>query len=642
MATTKALLTPGKIGTLEIKNRVMMSPMGSGYGTLDGYMDERLATYLARRAEGGCGIVCMEFTAVSPSGQPPMLPCIYNDSYIPGLTKVATAIKEKGAKAFIQLAHCGRQTFGDPPNGPILAASPLPCMASGSVGREMTEEEIWQTIEDFGDGAVRAIKAGFDGIEVHCAHGYLIQNFLSPYSNKRTDDWGGSFENRSRFAREIMKNIRKKVGPDFPVITRVSGWEPVVENGLTLEDQIKFCKMLEEEGSDCIDVSVGVYGMQHYLIPPTNMPLGLNVDNAVEIKKNVNIPVMVVGRINDPIQAEDLLASGKVDFLCMGRGTIADPDFVNKFAAGEYDDIVKCIGCMEGCFGESLFGRSNLCSRNPAVGKEKEYVLKPTTSPKKILVIGGGPGGLEIAKTLKERGHDVTLCEKGSRLGGNFYLAGLAPKKGEYSDAALQMGRLAERAGVKVQRQTEVTPEFIDAFKPDVVIVATGAVPAIPQIPGVDGANVTDAISVLSGAVSTKQKIVVLGSDKIACSVADFLAANGKDVTMVTPEADINADFDFVRQAQNKASLAEKNVEMITEAECTEIKADSVVYQKDGNAQEITGVDNVVVALGMKSNNALADYVKKAGIECHVIGDASQPGCLINATQVAGKLGREI
>lgn len=345
MSTTKALLTPGRIGTLEVKNRVIMSPMATGYPSVDGYVDDQLVNYLAARAKGGVGLVGMEFTAVTASGQPPTLPSIYNDSFLPGLTRVAAAIKENGARAMIQLAHCGRQTYGDPPNGPAQAASPIPCAGSGTVGREMTEEEIWEVIEDFGDAAVRAVKAGFEAIEIHHAHGYLIQNFLSPYSNKRTDKWGGSFENRSRLAREVMRNVRKKVGPDFPILTRISCAEPTVPGGLTLEDQIEFAKMLEAEGSDLIDVSVGVYGYQQFLIPPIDMPLGLNVEAAREIKKHVNIPVSVVGRINDPIQAENLLADGGLDFVSIGRGLIADPCFVNKFEEGKLDDIVKCIGC---------------------------------------------------------------------------------------------------------------------------------------------------------------------------------------------------------------------------------------------------------------------------------------------------------
>lgn len=640
MKTTKALLTPGKIGTLQIKNRVIMSPMATGYPTVDGYVDERLADYLGARAKGGCGLVGMEFTAVTASGQPPTLPCIYDDSFIPGLAKCAEAIKANGARAMIQLAHCGRQTFGDPPNGPALAASPIPCAASGTVGREMTEEEIWETIEAFGDAALRAIKAGFEAIELHFAHGYLVQNFLSPYSNKRTDKWGGSWENRARFAREIMRNVRKKVGPDFPVLTRVSG-EEIAPGGLTLKNQIKFCKMLEEEGSDCIDVSVGVYGWQQYLIPPIDMPLALNLDNAAEIKKHVSIPVSVVGRINDPIIAENMLAQGKVDFVTIGRGLIADPEFVNKFEEGRLDDIVKCIGCMEGCFKRSGI-MPITCLRNPEAGNERAFALKPAEKVKKVLVAGGGPGGLEIATRLKKRGHDVTLVEKTSSLGGLFQLAGVAPRKEEMGAAARQMGCITQRAGVRIIMQTEVTPAFIEKFKPDAVVVATGSVPFIPPIPGIEGKNVLRAVDVLRGTVTAKDKVVVIGGNVMGCEVADLLASSGKNVTVIEATSALSSGLDFVRQSIMIKNLAENNVKVYTEAKCCNIGENSVIFEKEGKTEEIKDVDTVVIATGVKPNDTLSAYLEHNKYEYYVIGDAKKPGYAIDATQQAAELAVQI
>ncbi len=641
----KALLSPGKIGTLELKNRVVMAPMGSFYSNTDGYVDDRLIDYMAARAKGGTGLVMLEFTAVDPNGQPPGLPCIYNDSYLPGLTKVAEAIKANGAKAAIQIAHCGRQTFGPPPHGEAVAASPLPCMASGTVGREMTEEDIWAAIEAFGDAAVRAVKAGFDLIEIHMAHGYLIQNFLSPYSNKRTDQWGGSWENRSRFAREVLRNVRKKIGPDFPISTRISGWEPVVPDGLKLEEQIKTAEMLEAEGSDCIHVSVGVYGMQHYLIPPLYMPKGLNLENAAEIKKHVKVPVMVVGRINDPYQADDIIASGQADFVAIGRGQIADPDFVNKFAEGRADDIIKCMACMEGCFLQSLQSKPNICIRNAATGRERQYELKPAKVQKKILVAGGGPAGLEVATTLKRRGHDVTLAEKSSVLGGDMLLAGVAPHKAEMGEAAAQMGRVAVRAGVRVMLQTEVTPALIEELKPEVVIVATGAKLAKPDIKGVDAANVVCFTDVARGTVSTKENVVVIGGHDAGCEIADFLASNGKKVTVMEKEdamlKDINPNL-FPRAGCLLEDLTKGNVELIAGANVIEVKGDTVVYVKDGQTCEKNGVDTVVLATGMEANDPLSAWLEKAGIEHYVLGNANKPSFLVDAIHPAASLGRRI
>ncbi len=641
--TTKAVLTPGKIGTLELKNRFYMSPMGTGYPTIDGYVTDQLVDYLAERAKGGFGLVGMEFTAVTASGQPPTLACVYDDSYLPGLTKVATAIKANGGKALLQLAHCGRQTFGLPPKGPALAASAIPCAASGTVGREMTEEEIWETIEAFGDGAVRAIKAGFDAIEVHCAHGYLIQNFLSPYSNKRTDQWGGSWENRSRFAREIMRNIRKKIGPDFPIITRISRCEPIVPDGLTFEEQIKFAQMLEAEGSDCIDLSVGVYSLgvdtnvQKYLIPPLDMPLGLNVDAAAELKKHVNIPVMVVGRINDPIQMENIVAQGKADFLAIGRGSLSDPYLPNKIAEGRVDDVIKCMGCLEGCFKKSGVVPIT-CTRNPNCGNERAFELKPAEVKKNAVVVGGGVAGLEIATRLKRRGHDVTVIEKSSSLGGQFVLAGVAPRQGEKREAALQMGRIAQREGVKFLMQTEATPDFVAALKPDVVVVATGSVEAPSGIAGADGANVVTAAQILSGVKTAGHKVAVVGGNAKGCEVADFLAVNGHDVTVFETKEGIATDLDFMRMFVYMKNLPDDGVKICTKATVKAVEDDTVVYETEGKTEEFVGLDTIVLATGMQPLDTLSEALKAKGIETYVIGDAKKVGYMIDATIEAAKL----
>lgn len=636
-----SLMQPGKIGNVTVKNRLVMAPMGSFFNETDGTVNDRTINYYAARAKGGTGMITVEFTGVHPSGQSAGALGIWDDKFLPGLTRLAAAIKENGATAAIQLAHCGRQAGASASGAPLMAPSPIPCPVCCAPVKEMTQEDILETIESFGTAALRAKKAGFEVIGIHAAHGYLIQGFLSPYSNKRTDEWGGSFENRTRFLKEVIATVRKYVGPDFPLVVRIS-IEEIAEGGLVMEDQIKLAKLLESWGADMIDVSIGTYGYQAYLIPPMDMPLALNADKAAKVKAEVSIPVSVVGRINDPFVANQIIDEGKADFVDLGRGLIADPEFGNKVASGQWDSIVKCVACNQGCFGNSLFCKPLQCLRNPAVGFEKEYELVPTKNKKKVLVVGGGPAGLEAATTLAKRGHEAILCEKTSSLGGQFCLAGVDPRMKEMSDAALQMGRNAVRAGVQVRLQTEVTKEVIDEIKPDIIILATGSVPFVPPIPGSDKAHVVTAHEILAGAKTAKGKVAILGGNAIGTEVADFLAENGKDVTVIEMRDVMAADLDFVRQALLLASLNKYGVKLLTNSKCVGIEENAVLIEKNGTTGKLNGVDTVVIAAGVRSYNPLEDAVKELGVPYYVIGDAEKPAKIINAIQSAAKVAREI
>ena len=636
-----ALLQPGKIGNVTVKNRIVMSPMGSFFNDPDGTVNDRTINYYAARAKGGTGMITVEFTGVHPSGQSAGALGIWDDKFLPGLTRLADAIKEHGSTAAIQLAHCGRQAGASATGAPLVAASPIPCPVCCAPVKEMTEADIWEAIESFGTAALRARKAGFEVIAIHAAHGYLIQNFLSPYSNKRTDEWGGSFENRIKFLKEIIAAVRKNIGPDYPLIARIS-IEEIAEGGLVIEDQLKLAKLLEAWGVDMVDISIGTYGYQEYLIPPMDMPLAINADKAARVKAELNIPVSVVGRINDPFVANQIIDEGKADFVDMGRALIADPEFANKTARGDWDSIVKCVACNQGCFGQSLFCRPLQCLRNPCVGFEKEYELVPTENKKKVLVVGGGPAGLEAATTLVKRGHDVILCERTSSLGGQFYLAGVDPRKKEMSDAALQMGRNAVRAGIKVRLQTEVTKEVIEEIAPDVVILATGSVPFIPPILGADGDNVVTAHEILAGTKTANGKVAILGGNAIGTEVADFLAENGKDVTVIEMRDAIAADLDFVRQRLLLTSLNKYGVKRMTGSKCIGIEGNTVLVEKDGATMQLRDIDTVIIAAGVRAYNPLEEQVTKLGIPYYVIGDAQKPAKIINAIQQAAKVAREI
>ena len=425
----KYLFKEAKIGSLTLKNRVIMPPMGTLLPDEGGWVSDALIDYHVARAKGGCAMNIVEVSAVHRSTMGPRNLGICDDSFIPGLKKLAGAIKAAGGKACIQLWHAGRQTNSRDTGMPIVAPSPIPCPLCREMPLELTTDQITELVEAYGDAAVRAKKAGFDAIEIHGAHGYLIDQFMSAYSNHRQDEYGGPLEKRARFALEIIENIRSKVGHDFPVIYRLSADE-YVEGGLTAQDAVKIVRMIEKAGVDSVHVSAGVYGSLPWIIPPLDMPEVPYLENIAAVKSVASIPVIAAIRINDPVEADRMIGEGRADFVAVGRGHLADPEFCVKAMAGDFDSIIKCIGCNQGCV-DRLFmqGLPIRCLRNPATGQEKACELKPAEQKKKILVVGGGPGGLEAATTLQKRGHQVILLEKACRLGGQFFLAGALPMK---------------------------------------------------------------------------------------------------------------------------------------------------------------------------------------------------------------------
>ncbi len=640
----KKLFSPAQIGSLTLTNRIILPAMCTVFANEGGYVSDKLIDYHVARAKGGCGLNIVEIASIHPTSAVPKVLGIYDDKFIPGLEQLARAIKEAGGKACLQLWHAGRQVNSIQTGIPIVAPSAIPCPLCQEMPKELTKEEILELIASYGDAAQRAKKAGFDAIELHGAHGYLINQFLSPYSNKRTDEYGGSPENRTRFAIEVIKDIRRKVGEDYPILFRM-GSEEMVEGGLTLEDAKSIAQALENAGVNALHVSIGVYQTVFYTIPTIDMPLAFNVDRAAAIKSVVSIPVITVGRINDPLLAEKILAQGKADFVAIGRGQIADPAFSNKAKNDNFDEITKCIGCIQGCF-DVIFGsgltQPACCLLNPTVGFEKEFEEIKTDKPKRVLIAGGGPGGLEAAIMLKKKGHEVVLCEMDSKLGGQFFIAGIAPRKAEFTKASESLGQRAVMAGVDIRLQTMVTPEFIDGMDPDFIIIATGAEPIVPNIKGVEGINVFTAQDILRGNETTGAHVAVIGGGLVGLETAEFLAKQKKKVTVIEMLDDVAKDMGFIRKVVTMQHISDAGIQIITNAKCIEISDSEVLIDKDGKMERLQEIDSVVIAVGSRSNNKLEEYLKNAQYEYCVIGDAKQARKAIDAIWEAAEVAKSL
>jgi 2,4-dienoyl-CoA reductase-like NADH-dependent reductase (Old Yellow Enzyme family)/thioredoxin reductase len=624
------IFTPISIGNIKLKNRLVVSPMVTVYCDSDGMATERFITYHETKAKGGWGMIIVEDYAVDPLGRGFWTPGLWKDEQIESHAELTRRVHNAGAKIIAQIYHAGRQTtpavIGEQP----VSASSLPCPVLGVIPRELTVPEIKKIVSQFGDTALRAKKAGFDGVEVHGAHGYLIAQFMSKYSNKRCDEYGGSLENRIRFPLEIVKDIREKCGPDFMIGFRISADEKV-PGGRTIEEAKAIAIKLEKQGVDVLHISAGTYESTWAIIPPMKITPGWIVDYAEEVKRVVNIPVMTVGRINDPFLAESILLSGKADLIAMGRASLADPELPNKFASGEYDDIRHCIGCQQGCL-EILFKNEPIrCLVNPTCGFEYLKEFKKTDSPKKITVIGAGPAGLEAARTAALVGHKVTLYEQSGRFGGQFATGAIPPTKGDMSSFISWLVGQVKKLGVNIKLNTKYTSAICDEEKPDLVIIATGATPNKPQISGIDGENVVYAEDVLLGKVSAKQKVVIAGGGMVGCETATYLASLGRQVTIVEMLPVIASDEEFTRRLLLLKEIEERHIEVFTDSKIIDINASGVKIEKNQETFNIDA-DTVVLALGMTPNNVLVKELE-GKVPLKVIGDAVESRNALEATR---------
>lgn len=637
------LFNPIKIREMEIRNRVEFPAMGTKMSTEDGYVTEKLIDYHVARALGGNGLNFTEVCSVYDKANPKDFLGICDDKYIPGLKKLADSIHEAGAKAGVQL-WLGGMAVGSDPTAKMIVPSDVPIKGTDYVIPGASLETIKECVKAFGDAAKRAVEAGFDTVEFHAGHNYTPHSFLSGAFNKRTDEYGGSLENRSRFLIECIEAIRNNIPEDMPLFMRIDAHDDCVENGLTIEDVIEFCKLAKTAGVDVLDISRGNFTTNavKYEVPPVDLPRGFNVDNAARIKKETGMITVAVGRINDPEQADEIIRSGKADMVVIGRAQLADPEFCNKAYRGDVDSIVRCVGCNQGCYDGFVSTEMPhiTCLRNPALGKEKEYALVKTDNPKKVLVIGGGVAGLEAALTLKKRGHNPILCEASDSLGGQFALAGAAPRKEEMKEAAIAMGEMAKREGVEIRLSTPVTADVINEISPDEVIIAIGSAPIKLNIPGSDLPMVRSSHDVLAGKVSASGDVVVIGGGLVGLEVAEYIAEKASKITVVEMLDQVAKDLGDLRKICVMESIAEDGIRTITSAKCVEIKENSIVIDKEGTLEEIP-CDSVVVAIGARSRDfsEIENLCNEKEIPCHVIGDAIRArralNCILEAVDVA-------
>ena len=636
----KNLFSPITIKGKIMKNRLAVSPMVTNYCNEDGTCTEMFSAYHETKAKGGFGMIITEDFAVRPRGKGfKHLPGLWNDEQIPGFKEFTKRIHKHDTVLIAQIYHAGRQSskmvLGEAPQAP----SAIPCPFSPDMPEELSIEEIKKIITEFGDCALRAEKAGFDGIEVHGAHGYLISQFMSSYTNKRTDEYGGSLQNRIRFAVEVVKDIRSKVSNEFIVGYRISADE-YVTGGRNIGDTMTIVPYLEEAGIDYIHVSAGVYRSFDDIIPSQYRGHSWNTNAAVEVKKITKLPVISVGRINDPRLAETIIASGKSDIVAMGRQSLTDPETPNKAKEGRFDEIRSCIACHHGCVKNLLNNVPIQCILNPTLGRESEVSLEKTAAPKNIMVIGSGPAGLEAAITAASRGHRVKVFEKNRWAGGQFRIGAVPPGKGEMINYINWQLNELEKLNVPVLMETEVTPELVKKEKPDVVFAATGAEPIIPNIPGADRPNVVSAHDVLSGKVNTGNSVVVVGGGCVGAETANQLANYLKGVTIIEMLDAIAGDEIVVPRWDLLEDLDRNKVRICTKTTVDEITDAGV--KVSGAVNEVIPCDTVVLAVGAKPVLGLADALKKEGYDVRVIGDAAKVGLGGEAIMEGFEVGRTI
>lgn len=631
----KTMFSPIQIGPMTVKNRFVVPPMGNNFANPDGTWSDQSVAYYAERAKGQFGLITIEATVVHHGAKGgPKKACLYDDSSIESLKKITDACHAQGAKVSIQLQNAGPEGNAKNAGAPIEAASAIPSVYGKDTPVEVPTEKVYELVKGYGDAAERAMKAGADAVEIHMAHGYLVNSFISPRTNKRVDEFGGNFENRMRFPRLIVEEVKRRVGGKVAILARINSSDEV-EGGDDVHDSAAIAAYLEDCGVEGLHVSRAVHIKDEYMWAPTAVHAGFSADLVTEIKRAVSIPVITVGRYTEPYYAELLLREGRADLVAFGRQSLADPHMPEKAMNDNLEDLVPCIACLQGCVANMYKGEPICCLVNPFLGHEAQGYPKAEKS-KKVMVIGGGVAGMCAAFVAAERGHDVSLYERTDKLGGNMRLAAYPPGKGDITNMIRSYIVRCEKAGVKIHMNTTVDLEMVKAEKPDAVIVSTGSRTLILPIEGIENPAIIHGSDLLDGKRAAGKKVLVVGGGMVGCETAAFLGEQQHDVTVIEYRDTVGADVIHEHRVFLMEDFKNYGIKEITGAKVCKFFDDGVEYESpDGSRHEVRGFDSVVLSMGFKNYNPFAEQLEELGQEVYVVGDATRARRALDATKEA-------